>query len=87
MASTSTVRDLWAIATAEPIADDDLQQVVYDLVRARILRMVGPGGSFAITLRSNNGDALFSETIAEAIAWDVSIRVETPSLTSARLTD
>lgn len=82
----TAVRDLWAIAAAEPVCEDDLQQVVYDLVRARIMRMVGPGGSFAITIRSDNDDAMFSETIAEAIAWDVSIRVETPSLTSAQLT-
>jgi hypothetical protein len=57
--------------------DADLQQLVYDLVLARATAMFGPGSSFAVTIRSDDeSDRMFSETIAETLAWDVSLRFD-----------
>lgn len=72
-------------AVVQP-TDEDLQRLVYDLVRERVLSTLGPDGSFAVTIRSgNDADAFFSETFAESIAWDVARRIETNSVASARL--
>jgi hypothetical protein len=57
--------------------DVDLQKLVYDLVLARTTAMFGPGSSFAVTIRTDGeSDRLFSETVAETIAWDVSLAFE-----------
>ena len=59
-------------------ADVDLQQLVYDLVLARTTAMFGPGSSFEVTIRTgDDSDRMFSETIAETLAWDVSLRFDT----------
>jgi hypothetical protein len=57
---------------------DDLQQVIYDLVRERAGAMFGPGSSFTVTLRlGDQSDSIFSETVAETLAWDISLGLET----------
>jgi hypothetical protein len=59
-------------------SDVDLQQAVYDLVLERASAMFGPGASFAVTLRTGDeSDTMFSETVAETLAWDVSLGLET----------
>ncbi len=48
-------------------------------MRRRLVDLFGPGGSFRITLgRPTSDDAVFVETVADTIAWDVatSIRQE-----------
>ncbi len=56
----------------------DLQQLVYDLVLERANAMFGPGSSFTVTLRrGDEADAVFTETVAETLAWDVSLGLET----------
>lgn len=65
----------------------DLQQVVYDLVLERAKSMFGPNSSFAVTIRrGNEGDGMFSETVAETLAWDISLALESKTTASARLT-
>jgi hypothetical protein len=54
-----------------------MQQMVYDLVLARATSMFGPGSSFAVTVRTgDNGDSLFGETVAETLAWDISLGLD-----------
>jgi hypothetical protein len=76
-------------AVVTPVAqpsEEDIQRMVYDLVRDRVLRTLGPDGSFAVTMRhAGDVDGLFSETLAESIAWDVALRVQSPAVTAARL--
>lgn len=48
------------------------QEIIFDLMRERLLALFGPGGSFRITLgRATAGDALFVSTVADTIAHDV----------------
>lgn len=69
-----------------PPTDEDLQRIVYDLVRERVLTTLGPQGSFAVSIRTgSDADAFFSETFAESIAWEVARRIETRSAPAARL--
>jgi hypothetical protein len=64
----------------------DLQQMVYDLVLERAKAMFGPGSSFAVTIRTGDEmDSMFSETVAETLAWDCSLGLETKSVVSQRL--
>ena len=53
-------------------ANEADQQAVFDLLREQLFALFGPGGSFRITLgRATADDALFVETVADTIAWDV----------------
>jgi hypothetical protein len=71
---------------AAVVPDVDMQQIVYDLVRERANALFGPGSSFAVTLRTGDElDGIFTETVVETLAWDVSLNLETASKTSARL--
>ena len=48
------------------------QQLVFDLMRERLVEMFGAGGSFRITLgRATSDDAVFTATIADTIARHV----------------
>jgi hypothetical protein len=48
------------------------QQVVFDLLRGRLVDMFGPGGSFRITMgRPAADDAFFVATVADTIAHEV----------------
>ncbi|MEP6480647.1 MAG: hypothetical protein ABJA94_01425 [Rhodoglobus sp.] len=52
-------------------------QVVYDLMRQRLLELFGPGGSFRVSLgRATADEGFFAETIAETVAWEVAAAVE-----------
>lgn len=65
--------------TARVSASEADQQAVFDLLREQLFAMFGPGGSFRITLgRATADDAVFVETVADTIAWEV-----TASLSSA----
>jgi len=56
---------------ATPANEAD-QQAVFDLLREHLFAMFGPGGSFRISLgRATAEDAVFVETVADTIAWDV----------------
>jgi hypothetical protein len=61
----SAGRDVYAPNT-------DLHELVYELVRTRLLNSIGPDGSFAITMRrSDDDDTFFSEVFAQSIARDI----------------
>jgi len=53
------------------------QQLVFDLMRAKLVEMFGPGGSFTVSMgQASADDALFVDTVAETIAWDIANGVE-----------
>ena len=59
-------------------SDEDIQRMVYDLVRERVMRTLGPNGSFSITMRTgDDASTFFTETYAESLAWDVASQVST----------
>lgn len=63
----------------------DLQQDVFELVHDRLGELFGPGGSFRITLgRPTADDALFVDTVAETIAWQVAAALGAASATRAQ---
>lgn len=63
----------------------DLQQDVFELVHDRLGELFGPGGSFRITLgRPTADDALFVDTVAETIAWQVAAALGAGSTTHAQ---
>jgi hypothetical protein len=68
-----------------PPSDEELQRLVFDLVHDRLLRTLGPGGSFAVTMRRDDDDAFFAETFAETIAWEVASTLRSPVIQPARL--
>ena len=62
--------------TAIEDGDERIQQLVHDLLRQRLFHLFGPGGSFRVTLgRADADDALFVQTVADTIAWDVAAAV------------
>ena len=72
----SRLRFLRPIAPA-PVAQIDMQKLVYDLVLARANAMFGPGSSFAVTIRKDDeASDMFTETVVETLAWDVSRDIE-----------
>ncbi|NEM89739.1 hypothetical protein [Galbitalea soli] len=61
-----------------------MQKLVYELVRERAAAMFGPGSSFAVTLRrSDENETMFTETVVETLAWDVSLGLEGAMTASA----
>lgn len=59
------------------MSDSVDQQLVYDLMRERLMELFGPGGSFRVTLgRATQGEAFFAETVANTVAWEVAAGVE-----------
>lgn len=53
------------------------QQLVYDLMRDRLMELFGPGGSFRVTLgRATADEAYFAATVADTVAWQVAAAVE-----------
>lgn len=67
------------------VAEEDIQRVVYGLVHQTVMRMLGPGGTFAVAVRTDESDALFAEMVAETLAWEVAADIESAELPSARL--
>lgn len=68
------------------VPEEDVQRLVYARVHDTVTRMLGPGGSFAITVRSDQSDSVFTEMVAEALAWEVAADIELSQRPSARLT-
>lgn len=72
-------------AAPAPVAID-LQKMVYDLVLERANAMFGPGSSFTVTLRSGDeSDTMFTETVVETLAWDISLGLDSHVTVPARL--
>jgi hypothetical protein len=62
----SAGRDVYAPNTA------DLHDLVYELVRTRLMSSIGPDGSFSVAVRHpDDDDAFFSEIFARSIARDI----------------
>ncbi len=67
---------------------EQLQDQVYELMRERLVELFGPGGSFRITLgRPTGEDAVFVETVADTIAWDVAASIERTAHEPRRLAE
>lgn len=64
--SHSSARDVYAPNT------EALHELVYEMVRTRLLDSIGRGGSFSITMRrSDDDDTFFSEVFAAGVARDI----------------
>jgi hypothetical protein len=71
-----------------PTGTEQLQDEVYELMRLRLVELFGPGGSFRITLgRPTGEDAVFVETVADTIAWDVAASIDRTAHEPRRLSD
>ena len=66
--------------TISPEESAELQELVFDLVRDRLLTAVGAGGMWTLQFRaSTDTDSLFGETISEYIARDIANQIAAPS--------
>ncbi len=69
--------------TISPDLSADLEALVFDQVRDRLLKAVGAGGMWTLQFRSKSDtDALFGETISEYIARDVANQIAKIALES-----
>ncbi|HEY0258898.1 MAG TPA: hypothetical protein VGC18_03515 [Lacisediminihabitans sp.] len=61
----------------EPAPRDPAQveRDLYELVREGMLKTLGAGGTWTVSFRRSDSDAFFSETVAEAIARDITARI------------
>lgn len=67
-----------------PADSHELEELVFDLVRERLLKAVGAAGMWTLQFRSaTDTDSLFGETIAEFIARDIATHVTTPVAVSS----
>jgi hypothetical protein len=67
------------------VSESQDQQLVYDLMRERLMQLFGPGGSFRVTLgRATPGEALFASTVADTVAWEVASGVSARPAEAAR---
>lgn len=58
----------------------ELEELVFDLVRERLLKAVGAGGMWTLQFRaSTDTDSLFGETISEFIARDIANQIAAPA--------
>ena len=65
--------------TISPEESAELEELVYDLVRERLLKAVGAGGMWTLQFRaSTDTDSLFGETISEYIARDIADQIAAP---------
>jgi hypothetical protein len=72
------------IRTISPEESAELEELVFDLVRERLLKAVGAGGMWTLQFRSNTDtDSLFGETISEYIARDIADQIAAPSAFAA----
>jgi len=66
--------------TIAPDESAELEQLVFELVRERLLKAVGAGGMWTLQFRANTDtDSLFGETISEFIARDIADQLAAPS--------
>ncbi|MES2092933.1 MAG: hypothetical protein V4531_03855 [Actinomycetota bacterium] len=62
--------------TISPELSCELEGLVFDLVRERLLKAVGAGGMWTLQFRaSTDTDSLFGETISEYIARDIADQI------------
>jgi hypothetical protein len=65
--------------TISPEESAELEELVFDLVRERLLKAVGAGGMWTLQFRaSTDTDSLFGETISEYIARDIANQIAAP---------
>ncbi len=58
----------------------EVQSLVFDLVRDRLVEAFGPTGMWTVTMKSSDDlDAVFSETVAESLAWEVAGQLAPPA--------
>ncbi|TXN28720.1 hypothetical protein [Lacisediminihabitans profunda] len=63
-------------SSVSPADNEELQELVFDLVRERVLAAIGVGGMWSIDFRkAGDTDAFFGETVAERIARDVAAQI------------
>jgi hypothetical protein len=66
--------------TISPEESTELEELVFDLVRERLLKAVGAGGMWTLQFRaSTDTDSLFGETISEYIARDIANHLAAPA--------
>lgn len=64
-----------------PMDTHELQKMIFDLVRTRMLESIGSNGNWTLSPRSaSDTDGFFSETMADMIAWDVANKMLPPSI-------
>ena len=65
--------------TISPEESAELEELVFELVRERLLKAVGAGGMWTLQFRaSTDTDSLFGETISEYIARDIADQIAAP---------
>lgn len=70
---SQTVRPTSSVSIAD---NEELQELVFDLVRERVLAAIGVGGMWSIDFRkTGDTDAFFGVTVAERIARDVAAQI------------
>jgi hypothetical protein len=63
-------------SSVSPADYEELQELVFDLVRERVLAAIGVGGMWSIDFRkAGDTDAFFGATVAERIARDVAAQI------------
>ena len=68
--------------TISPEELAELQNLVFDLVRDRLLKAVGAGGMWTLQFRSSTDtDSLFGQTISEYIARDIADQIASSAAT------
>lgn len=68
--------------TISPGESAELEELVFELVRERLLKAVGASGMWTLQFRANTDtDSLFGETISEYIARDVANQLAAPVAT------
>ncbi len=59
---------------------DEVQKLVFDLVRERLVEAFGPNGLWTVGMKGDHeDDEVFSETVAESLAWDVAGQLQSPA--------
>jgi hypothetical protein len=71
----------FASPSAIPMGTEELQHMIFELVRTRMLESIGAHGNWTVTARSAaDTDSFFSETMADMIAWDVANKMLPPTV-------
>jgi hypothetical protein len=55
---------------------DEVQKLVFDLVRERLVEAFGPTGMYSVGLKDVIEEhSVFNETVAESLAWDIAAQL------------
>ncbi len=66
---------------------DEVQKLVFDLVRERLVEAFGPNGMWTVGMKGDGeNQGVFSETVAESLAWDVAAQLHSSSEAPAAVT-